>query len=937
MDSVVHIENLNHCYGATPALSSINLDIPAGCMAGLIGPDGVGKSTLLALVAGVRKTQRGGVTTLGGDMSKAAQRRRICPRIAYMPQGLGTNLYRNLSVLENIDFFGRLFGQEHQERQQRIELLLTSTGLAPFRDRPAGKLSGGMKQKLGLCCALIHEPDLLILDEPTTGVDPLSRRQFWALIERIRQREFHGLPGASESTGKPAMSILVSTAYMEEARGFDWLAAMDEGRVLAAGSPATLIALAQSQGDGGAVGNLDEAYIQLLPETKRGRHRSLVIPPFAPTLDGPPAIRTRDLSKCFGDFVAVDKVSLDIRRGEIFGFVGSNGCGKTTTMKMLTGLLPASSGEAQLFGHTLDAHDLDTRKRVGFMSQGFSLYAELSVRQNLSLHARLFHLPEATVDTRIGDLLARFGLDRYTDELASNLPLGIRQRLSLAVAAIHRPEILILDEPTSGVDPVARDSFWALLIDLSRQDGVTIFVSTHFMNEAERCDRIALMHAGKVLATDSPRALMAARDTANLDDAFVAYLEESLDQATDKTVADTSIPEQEKPGTPPASQPLAKATSRVFSPLRCFAYARRESLEILRDPIRLGFSLFGTLILMFVLGYGINMDIEDIPFAVFDQDRSPQSREYAHNLAGSRYFLEHEDILGDSEMDARMRSAELSLALEIPPNFGRDLLRDRAPEVAAWVDGTMPFRAQNISAYVAGMHHNYLDYLSRRQPGAAPPSSAMEIQTRYRYNQDFKSLYAMVPAVIPLLLVMIPAMLMAVGVVREKELGSITNLYATPVTKMEFLLGKQLPYIALGMVNFCSLVALAIFIFDVPLKGSLSALGLGALLYLGATTGLGLLMSAFTRTQIAAMFGTMIATLLPAVTFSGLTSPVSSLEGAAWMIGKLYPTTYFLIISRGAFTKALDFSDLYHHLLALAAFVPVIILISWLLLRKQEK
>ena len=937
MDSVVHIENLNHRYGATPALSAINLDIPAGCMAGLIGPDGVGKSTLLALIAGVRKIQQGSITTLDGNMSRAAQRRRICPRIAYMPQGLGTNLYMSLTVLENIDFFGRLFGQEGQERHQRIALLLTSTGLMPFRDRPAGKLSGGMKQKLGLCCALIHEPDLLILDEPTTGVDPLSRRQFWALIERIRQREFHGLPGATENTDKPTMSILVSTAYMEEAQGFDWLAAMDEGKVLATGSPAALITEARSRGNGGDAANLDEAYIQLLPEAKRGRHESLIIPPFAPAEDGPPAIRTHDLSKCFGDFVAVDKVSFDIRRGEIFGFVGSNGCGKTTTMKMLTGLLPASSGQAQLFGHSLDAHDLDTRKRVGFMSQGFSLYAELSVRQNLSLHARLFHLPEATVDARIEELLTRFGLERYTDELASSLPLGIRQRLSLAVAAIHQPEILILDEPTSGVDPVARDSFWALLIDLSRQEGVTIFVSTHFMNEAERCDRVALMHAGKVLATETPEALMAARDAANLDDAFVAYLEDSLDETADKTGAATGVAGKEKPRTPATDRPAPRAVSPIFSPLRCLAYARRESLEILRDPIRLGFSLFGTLILMIVLGYGINMDIEDIPFAVFDQDRSPQSREYAHNLAGSRYFLEHEDILGDSEMDVRMRSAELSLALEIPPNFGRDLLRGRAPEVAAWVDGTMPFRAQNISAYVTGMHYNYLDYLSQRQPGAAPPSSAMEIQTRYRYNQDFKSLYAMVPAVIPLLLVMIPAMLMAVGVVREKELGSITNLYATPVTRLEFLLGKQLPYIGLGMINFFTLVALAIFIFEVPLKGSLPTLSLGALLYLGATTGLGLLMSAFTRTQIAAMFGTMIATLLPAITFSGLTSPVSSLEGAAWVIGKLYPTTYFLIVSRGAFTKTLDFTDLYHHLLALAAFVPVIILISWLLLRKQEK
>ncbi len=951
------IANLSHRYGKAEALSSINLAIPAGCMAGLIGPDGVGKSSLLALIGGVRKIQSGQIVTLDADMSNASHRAKTCPRIAYMPQGLGKNLYMSLTVLENVDFFGRLFGQQREERQWRINELLESTGLAPFKNRPAGHLSGGMKQKLGLCCALIHDPDLLILDEPTTGVDPLSRRQFWALIERIRSRDFRNNTLSRGDIEKPAMSVLVSTAYMEEAQRFDWLAAMDDGQVLATGSPEEVVGEARNRGNGNgngngaSVNNLDEAYIQLLPEAKRGSHKNLVIPPRTTHGDGPAAIRTKNLSKQFGDFTAVDNVSFEISRGEIFGFVGSNGCGKTTTMKILTGLLPASSGQAELFGHSLDASDLATRKRVGFMSQGFSLYSELSVLQNLELHARLFHLPKTKAKARIDRLMSRFGLSRYGDDLASQLPLGMRQRLSLAVAAIHEPEILILDEPTSGVDPVARDSFWQLLIELSRNEGVTIFVSTHFMNEAERCDRISLMHAGKVLITDSPKAIIDSRHAQNLDDAFVAYLEEysqktanqdNQDQFDQKELHDQEKRQDQTPSginhsAPASRQQKQKAQSSAFSLLRLFAYARRETLEITRDPIRLGFSLFGTLILMFVLGYGINMDVEDIPFAVFDQDRTPQSRDYIQNIAGSRYFLKRENIFSDQEMDARMRSAELSLALEIPPNFGKDLGRGRRPEVAAWVDGTMPFRAQNISAYVQGMHYRYLDHLFSQNPGLTPPRNGIEIQTRYRYNQDFKSLYAMVPAVIPLLLIMIPAMLMALGVVREKELGSITNLYATPVTRLEFLLGKQLPYIGLGMVNFFSLVLLAIYIFAVPLKGSLLTLSIGALLYLTTTTGLGLLMSAFTRTQIAAMFGTMIATLLPAVTFSGLTSPVSSLEGVAYLIGKLYPTTYFLIISRGTFTKALEFSDLYMHLLSLLAFIPVITLLSLMLLKKQEK
>ena len=930
---VSNIKGLSHRYGKTQALSEINIDIPSGCMVGLIGPDGVGKSSLLSLIAGVREIQTGKVLTLNGDMSKSRQRSAVCPRIAYMPQGLGKNLYMSLSVYQNVDFFGRLFGQHKEERQWRINDLLDSTGLAPFRDRPAGKLSGGMKQKLGLCCALIHDPELLILDEPTTGVDPLSRRQFWALIERIRQRQLDSNKVSQFSNKSQTMSVLVSTAYMDEAKNFDWLAAMDDGKILATGSPQDLMEKARIKNPGLSINNLDSAFIQLLPEEKRGTHKALVIPPRHTASSGPPAIKTTKLCKRFGDFTAVDQVSFEIEQGEIFGFVGSNGCGKTTTMKMLTGLQPATSGEACLFGHPLDAHDLQTRQRVGFMSQAFSLYSELTVLQNLDLHARLFHLGAEKTAERIAILTQRFDLQAYSNELTNKLPLGIRQRLSLAVATIHEPEILILDEPTSGVDPIARDSFWELLISLSRDENVTIFVSTHFMNEAERCDRIALMHAGKVLATDTPQELIKRAQEKNLDDAFVRYLQETHQEPETSPGA-----EQNKQGIRDGEKNnKTHHVSSRFNLTRLFGYAHRETLEISRDPIRLGFALFGTVILMFVLGYGINMDIDNIPFAVYDQDRSPESRDYIQNIAGSRYFVRHPDILTDKEMDQRMRSSELSLVLEIPPNFGKELRRGRAPSVGAWIDGSMPFRAENISGYVQGMHYSYINDLMIRHFARSPQNNPIELETRYRYNQDFKSLYAMVPAVIPLLLVMIPAMLMALGVVREKELGSITNLYATPVTRVEFLIGKQLPYIGLAMINFFLLVVMAIYIFDVPLKGSALTLTLGALLYVISTTGLGLLMSAFTRTQIAAMFGTMIATLLPAVTFSGLTSPVSSLEGAAAVIGKFYPTTYFLTISRGTFTKALEFADLHSQLLALCGFIPVLTILSILLLKKQEK
>nr|WP_286947875.1 ribosome-associated ATPase/putative transporter RbbA [Pseudomonas sp. UBA6718] len=897
--AVARLSGVGLRYGATRALEAIDLELPAQRMVGLIGPDGVGKSSLLALIAGARQIQAGSVEVLDGDMADARHRRRVCPHIAYMPQGLGKNLYPTLSVFENLDFFGRLFGQDAAERERRIDDLLRSTGLSAFRERPAGKLSGGMKQKLGLCCALIHDPDLLILDEPTTGVDPLSRNQFWELIARIRAQ-------------RPQMSVLVATAYMEEAERFDHLVAMDAGRVLAEGSPAELRTRT-------GCASLEQAFIALLPEEKRRGHREVVIQPLQDNSEI--AIEAKGLTMRFGDFVAVDAVSFRIRRGEIFGFLGSNGCGKSTTMKMLTGLLPASSGEALLFGQTVDPRDMATRRRVGYMSQAFSLYSELTVRQNLELHARLFHVPAAQIDDRVAAMARRFDLGAVMDMLPERLPLGIRQRLSLAVAVIHQPEILILDEPTSGVDPVARDGFWQLMLDLSRQDGVTIFISTHFMNEAQRCDRISLMHAGKVLDSDTPQGLMAKRGLDSLEATFIAYLQEAVGEQP----VNTAPPLEQAP--PPQRQ--------RFSMRRLFSYARREALELRRDPIRGGMALLGTVLLLFIIGYGISLDVEDLTFAVLDRDQTTTSQEYHRNLSGSRYFLEKPALRDYAELERRLRNGDISLAVEIPPHFGRDLKRGASPQIGMWIDGAMPTRAETIKGYVAGLHQHYLAELARRSPQPLAASAA-GLEVRYRYNPDVESLKAMVPAVIPLLLMLIPAMLTALGVVREKELGSIINLYVTPVTRLEFLIGKQLPYIALGLFNCALLVLLAVTEFDVPLKGSAFTLGLGALLYVACATGLGLLMSTFTNSQIAAVFGTAIATLLPAIQFSGLIYPVASLEGFGALVGQLYPTSQFLVISRGVFSKALELHDLLGYFVALALTVPLLTLLSASLLRKQE-
>jgi ribosome-dependent ATPase len=906
---LARLSGVSHRYRRITALSDVELDLPAGRMVGFIGADGVGKSTLLGLLAGVRVVQSGRVRVLDADLADPGQRWRLVERIAYMPQGLGRNLYPSLSVAENLTFFGRLFGLDAATRTERIAALLEATALAAFAGRPAGHLSGGMKQKLALCCALIHEPDLLVLDEPTTGVDPLSRRRFWGFLERLRAR-------------RPHMSVLVATAYLEEAERFDTLVAMHAGRVLATGSPAELRAATDTR-------DIESAFIALLPGDGSPHQQVTMSAPSGPAGDRATIIEAHNLTRRFDGFTAVDAVSFRIRRGEIFGFLGSNGCGKTTTMRMLTGLLPPSDGDARILGAPVDANELGLRHRVGFMSQGFSLYGELTVRQNLLLHARLYRLATVRIGRRVSALVERFGLQVHLDTRAQDLPLGLRQRLSLAVAVIHEPELLILDEPTSGVDPLARDRFWALLLELSREQGVTIFVSTHFMNEATRCDRISLMHAGRVLAQGTPRELMRAHNADTLEQAFIAYLEAADDEVREIPAA--------PPRPPDADPPRRASAARRFSPARLLAYAGREAMELRRDPVRLIFALLGPLLLMIAMGYGISFDVERIRFATLDRDRTPESRRYIEQFAASPYFQPDTPILDDADLWRRLRGGHLTLAIEIPPGYGRDLKRNRQPEVGFWIDGAVPFRGDTIRGYVEGVHGRYLTELAMRS-GATPAIAApLTVATRFSYNQEFRSVYAMVPGILMLLLIMIPATMTAVGVVREKELGSITNLYATPTTGTEFLLGKQLPYMGLALLSFISLVLMALLLFRVPLKGSLGALSLGAVLFVFASTGLGLLMSTFMRTQIAAIFGTAIASVIPTILFSGMLSPVASLTGPARVMGFGFPSAWFNHVSVGSFTKGLGPAALLPDYLALAGFGLGFLLLGRLLLRTRER
>ncbi|PWE31242.1 multidrug ABC transporter ATP-binding protein [Maritimibacter sp. 55A14] len=913
---VASLETVSHRYGKVTALGEVTLSIPMGYMVGLIGPDGVGKSTLMGLIAGAKRLQTGRIETLSGDISRARIRTEMGRRIAFMPQGLGKNLYHDLSIRENLEFFGKLFGQGRTERATRIDRLTRATGLAPFLDRPAGKLSGGMKQKLGLCAALIHDPDFLLLDEPTTGVDPLSRRQFWDLIAAIRR-------------DRPEMSILVSTAYMEEAEEFEHLIAMNDGRVLAEASPSDMMAQTGTATVGSAYvallgGNVSEQNEAHVPQAKTNT-----------ATDEPPAIRASGLTKRFDSFTAVDAVSFEIRRGEIFGFLGSNGCGKTTTMKMLTGLLPATEGEAWIFGRPVDAQNLESRRRVGFMSQSFSLYSELTVHENLLLHARLFHLGPDLTKESMADLVPRFGLDPYLDQVAAALPLGVRQRLSLAVAVIHAPDILILDEPTSGVDPQARDAFWDMLLDLARKDGVTIFISTHFMDEGMRCDRISLMHAGKVLVTGAPQKIIEDRGAETLEDAFVGHMLDAM--PPEISYGDAMLTAE--------TTPLTTYPASRFSLGRLFAFTTREAMQVRRDPVRLVFSFVGSAVLLLIMSFGISQEVREIPFAAFDQDNSPESRAYLSGFEQSEWFLQRPAIGSAEELERRTASGELALALQIPPGFGRSVRRGKTAEIAALIDGTDTSRAGTVESYVEGAHSHILttgaqSALALTGLGAsAGPNQALpaQLEPRFHYNPAMESLPAVGPSIPPLLLLLFPAVLMAVSVAREKEIGTITNFYVTPTSRAEFLIGKQLVYVAITLLNFVILTVLVVTVLDVPLKGSPAALVMGALLYSVAATGYGLLVSMMASTQVTAVFAAAILSVMPTLQFSGMITPVSSLEGPARILGTFWPTTWYMELSVGTFTKGLGLSDLSSHLLRLASFGPVLTALAILLLKKQER
>jgi len=526
---IVTVRELKKRFKKIEAVKGINFEVKKGEIFGLIGPDGAGKSTIMKIIAGVMSFEEGEVEVLGKDFKKEKEAEKAKGKIAFMPQGLGLNLYPTLSVEENIDFFAALHDLPKEELKRRKEILLKVTHLAPFRRRETQRLSGGMMQKLGVCCALIHKPELIILDEPTTGIDPISRRDLWRLIVDFVKQE--------------GIAAVISTSYMDEAERFSRLALMIDGKFVAQGTPDALKELSdivyEIHKDIEKLYPLVKKsfrYVRIKGETLRFLAENEVkknILPVVPERVEPmledvflslqreeevkiktpfklkgtipePAVQVKGLTKKFGDFFAVNEVSFEINNGEVFGLLGPNGAGKTTLIKMLCGLLPPTSGEFLVAGKKKSQA---VKEIIGYMSQRFSLYKDLTVFENLELYGHIYKVPASILKERISWALETTGLTAIKNKKAGDLPLGVKQRLALMCCVIHNPALIFLDEPTSGVDPMARKLFWEIIHVLAKEVGVTVLVTTHYMDEAEYCDRVCLMNQGKAIAIGAPRAL----------------------------------------------------------------------------------------------------------------------------------------------------------------------------------------------------------------------------------------------------------------------------------------------------------------------------------------------------------------------------------------------------------------------------------------------
>jgi ABC-2 type transport system permease protein len=840
---------------------------------------------------------------------------------------------------------------------------MAMTALGPFTRRLAGRLSGGMKQKLGLACTLVRAPELLLLDEPTVGVDPLSRRELWEIIRRLIESE--------------GLAVLVSTSYLDEAERCDHAVVLHQGKALAQGTPASVRELADGrtllisppEGQPARVlqGRLlnEPEVVDAVPEAGQVRvvraqasdqlPGAVPVPPrfedgFMVLLrqaagerpasepaalpdqaghsnpradDGEVVVEVHDLVKRFGRFTAVNHVSFEVRRGEMFGLLGPNGAGKTTTFRMLCGLLPATAGTLQVAGVDLGSARASARARIGYVAQKFSLYGQLSVAENLDFFASAYGLEGRRKRERIAWALRQFELEELARLPSGQLPGGYKQRLAMAAALLHDPEILFLDEPTSGADPLARREFWQRITTLA-ETGVTVIVTTHFMEEAEYCDHIAIMDAGRVLAQGTPAEVRShahseSGRTPTMEDAFIAVVADAREEPQAPVLDTPAVA-----GQPADTVPQVRHRRLTARARRIASIMRKEARQIFRDPSSVAIGVVLPVILILLFGYGLSLDVRNIPIAVVLEDPSPDAVALAAGFRLSPYF--------DARLMTAMPHAEMMLLarevdgiVRIRPDFARRLAEGDA-EVQVIVNGTDANYARIVQTYAQGAVGQWA--ARRAAAGQEVAGGPVAVEVRLWFNEANESRYFLVPGLIVLVMTLIGAMLTALVMAREWERGTLEALFVTPIQAAEILLGKTVPYFLLGMIGLALCIFSARFLFHVPMRGSIAVLTGASMLYLLVALSIGLLISSASKSQFVASQVTMLVTFLPAVMLSGFLFDLRSMPLAVRAITYVMPARYYVALLQTVFLAGDVWGVIVPNAAVLAAMAAVLLLLS---------
>lgn len=926
IDGVVkqfHVEN-----NTPPALSTLCAQIKRGTITGLVGPDGAGKSTLMRIIAGLLTLTEGKVLVEGLDPSTDLDE--LHSIIGYMPQKFG--LYEDLSVMENLVLYANLRGVLGEDRIKDFKQLLKFTNLSEFTARPAGKLSGGMKQKLGLACALLGHPKVLILDEPSVGVDPISRRELWSMVHELVTQ---------------GITVLWSTSYLDEAELCNEILLMNEGKLIYAGTPQDLTSqlvgrsvqiqhisnnhrlvlqsalrtpevmdgVIQGQnvrlllreeglpppldllhaGKGAIIvpvnPRLEDAFIDLLGGGPGGDSiLTKVMKPVEIKTTSGTMIEAVDLTKQFGDFTATNHISFKVKRGEIFGLLGPNGAGKSTTFKMMCGLLAPTTGTAHVLGLDLQHSASEARQQIGYMAQKFSLYNDLTVEQNLEFFSGIYGLYGQKQSNKITEMVDAFALNEFLKTKCNDLSLGFKQRLALACAIMHEPAILFLDEPTSGVDPLTRREFWTHINGLVDK-GVTVMVTTHYMDEAEYCDRIGLVYRGLLIATGTPDELK--QNVANqqqpeptMEETFISLVTEfDAKHATNANALATKNPITENM----TQYSFMKKRHKLR---RWLALCLKEYYQIIRDPSSILIAFIIPIMMLFIFGFGINLDSSKIRIGMVMDNPDVEARRLEKTFKDSPYInlIPQKNII---EAKHQLISGDIRGLIVLQSNFDMRLKQaDGIAPILVITDGSEPNTANFVNAYTTGAWNTWQQI--RGLETASPQSNLINIENRYWFNPAAISRYFLVPGSIALIMTVIGALLTSLVIAREWENGTMESLLSTPMTRIEFLGSKLLPYYCLGITAMAVCTLTAVTILGTPLRGSIILLFIASSLFLGNSLGIGLLFSTLTRSQFTAAQAALNIAYIPALLLSGFIFEITSMPPVVQAITFLVPARYFV-------------------------------------------